>query len=139
MAKRGHDEIERFVGKPPEDRKPSLVKTIDNVQSGLEEKRRAAESRKKQKNQIEKKPTPMSQDKMDDFVLHAFGSFQELSLRDIKRMTGQSDTIIRNALRRFGRVSKSYPTHIYVLKDEFTIKKVKEKEEVIEEKEIEFE
>lgn len=124
-----HQEDIQFVGRRPDDRKETLVKNVDEVELRLQQKRNAAESRKRQrKEEREKVPDPKwTQEQMNYFVIKHFGLASigdgagELTMRDIKRMTKQSDVLIRNALKEFGIVVRNFPTHVYVLRDEFKI------------------
>ena len=135
-----NDDVNEFVGRRQQDRKEPLVKQVDEVAQRLQQKRNQAEARKKQKKE-EKEKQPerkFTTDEMNDFVLRnlVIEGDNGLTLRDVKKMTKQSDTLIRNALKQFGTIIKTFPTHVYVLKDEY---KVRKREEVKEEEKEEFE
>ena len=136
------EDVNQFAGRRQDRKEPPLVKHVDEVSFRLQQKRDAAEARKKQKKEErEKKPEPKwTEDEMNTYVLRKLSEAGEagLTLRDVKRLTKQSDALIRNALKQFGVVSKSFPTHHYVLRDEFKIRRRTEHvQEVMEQFEFE--
>jgi len=140
------DDINQFVGRRDSDsRKDQGIQTVDEVTFRLQQKRNAAEARKVQKREEkEKVPVPKwTDEQMNLWVLQHFQPSEsnpngEITMRDAKRMTGQTDLLIRKALKQFGVVTKTFPTHVYVLRDEHKIK-AKKPQSVVSEDEIEFE